>query len=120
VELGLGLGRDFSVFEVGGAVAYSPDFFGGSGSAVYTRAELGVPVGSTPLSLDLAVGRQAISDNEAFGTPDYTDWSIGLSAGLGVLDVGAAYVGTDLGESACFGGSDVCRRRLVLSLTLGS
>lgn len=118
VEVGFGAGRDFSVVSTGVSAAYSPDYFGGSGSALYVRGELGVPVPSTPLSLDVAVGRQAIEDNAVFGTPDYTDWSIGLKAGVAGFEAGVSYVGTDIDDADCVGGLDICEPSLLVNVSL--
>lgn len=119
VELGLGASRDFTAFSTGVSAAYSPDYFAGSGSAFYVSGDLGVPIPSTPFSVGAAVGHQSIEDNAAFDTPDYTDWSIGVSAGLSDLEVGASYIGTNLDRSECFGGANLCDSRFVVSASLG-
>lgn len=119
VEVGLAASRDFAVLSGGVSAAYSPDYFGGSGSALYVSGELSVPIPSTPFSVGAAVGRQRIDDNAAFDTPNYTDWRVGLSAGVAALDIGASYVGTNLEDAACFGGSNLCKPRFVLSVSLG-
>lgn len=114
VEAALSAGRDFSVFEVGASAAYSPDYFGGSGSATYLRGDVGIPLGASPFSLAAGVGRQWIEKNESFGTPDYTDWSVGLVAAIASFEAGVAYVGTDIDKAIC---EDICRPRAVVSLT---
>lgn len=114
VEVALSAGRDFSVFELGATAAYSPDYFGGSGSATYLRGDVGIPLGASVFSLGAGVGRQWIEDNEAFGAPDYTDWSVSLSAAIAGFEAGVSYVGTDIGEAIC---EDICRPRAVVSLS---
>lgn len=114
VEVALSAGRDFSVFEIGASAAYSPDYFAGSGSATYLRVDVDVPLGASPFSLSTGVGRQWIEKNELFGTPDYTDWSVGLTAALEGFEAGIAYVGTDIDEAIC---EDICKPRPVVSLS---
>ncbi len=119
LELALGVSRDLKGASAGVKAAWSPDYFAASGSSLYVSGSLGVPIPSTPLSVSASVGHQTIEKNDAFGTPDYTDWSAGLSLGVWGVDVGASYVGTSLDKAACFGGSDLCESRLVLSLAKG-
>ena len=116
VEFALGLSRGFANVSAGVSAAYSPDFFGDSGSAIYLGGAFGLDIPTTPLSLSASVGRQSIDDNNAFGTPDYVDYSVGASLSTLGLSLGAAAVGTSLNESDCFGGDPLCKTRVVLSL----
>lgn len=66
--------------DVNAQAFYSPDFFAGSGDAVYTTAGLSIPVKLVEgLSVVGSAGYQWIDDNAAFGAEDYADWSAGLS-----------------------------------------
>jgi len=77
------LGYDFGSFNIGGGVNYSPDYFFESGDATYVYGDVGVPLPVAGLNLAGHVGHQWIDDNAQFGTPDYTDWIIGLSKDIG-------------------------------------
>lgn len=116
VELGLAAGRDFGVAEAGVSAAWSPDFFAGSGSGLYLSGAVGIPLPSV-FSFGLAAGRQALEDNAAFGAGDYAHWQASLTAALYGFALTAAYVDTDLGHAACFGGTDLCDARGVFSIS---
>ncbi len=119
IEFALGLSRSFAALSAGVKAAYSPDYFAGSGSGLYTSATVGVPLPSTPLSVAGSVGHQTIDVNSAFGTPDYTDWSAGASLAALGLSFGVTYVDTDVAKTECFGGSNLCAPRIVFSLSRG-
>lgn len=114
LELGLGAGRDVGPVSTSLSFQYSPDFFAGSGQGMYFGAEVGVPV--SMLTLSGLLGHQTIEANDVFGTPDYTEWGLGASVGLFGLDVGARYLTTTVDEDECFGGSDLCGPRFVVSV----
>ncbi|MGH1376367.1 MAG: TorF family putative porin [Alphaproteobacteria bacterium] len=108
------LAYDLDIAAVSVGVNYSPDYFGGSGDAVYTH--LGVDV---PLPYDLAlsggVGYQTIDDNDKFGTPDYTDWNLTLSYEWENVNFFVTYHDTDLDEpSDC---ADNCEARVVFGIS---
>lgn len=115
VEFGLGASRSFSMLDGGVSASYSPDYFGRSGNAWYYALDLGIPV--SLLTLTGSVGHQTIEENETFGTPDYTHWSLGLGIGLAGFDLSGQYVDTDIDEEACLGGLDVCGGRAVFSVS---
>ena len=72
------------------------------------------------MSLDGSFGRQTIEENETWGTPDYTAWSVGASAEVLGASLRAGATGTDLETEECFvGGSELCEPRLILSVGLG-
>lgn len=116
LELGLGVSRGFAAVTAGVSAAFSPDYFGASESALYLGGSLEVPIPSTTISLAASLGNQTIDDNDAFGTPNYMDWSVGATIDAWGLGLGASFVGTNIEEADCFGGSDLCKPRLVLSL----
>jgi uncharacterized protein (TIGR02001 family) len=116
-EFALGLSHDFPNFSVGAKGVYSPDYFAGSGTGVYFGGSLGIPIPNTTLSVSASVGHQGIETNDAFGTPDYLDWTAGASVEVLGLTLGATAVGTDLSEADCFGGSDFCKARVLFSVS---
>lgn len=105
-------------FNIGGIVDlnpqifYSPDFFAGSGDAVYATAGVSVPVKAVDgLSLVGSAGHQWISDNAQFGAPDYTDWSAGLSyTASNKLGFSVKYYDTSVSDDRC---SSLCDGRIV-------
>jgi uncharacterized protein (TIGR02001 family) len=117
LELYGGIGREVGPVSTGLTGAYSPDFFAASGTGLFGAITLGAEVPGTPVALEGSLGRQSIEDNDAFGTPDYTVWSLGLSTDLFGSTLGAMVTGTDLSESECFGGSDLCKARVIVSLS---
>jgi uncharacterized protein (TIGR02001 family) len=119
VEFGVGVGGSLGPLVSGLAVAYSPNFFGGSGTGVYAGLGTGLGIPGTPFGLEASLGRQTIEGNDVFGVPDYTTWSAGLTADYLGTTFGAAYVGTNLSRADCFGGDGLCRGRLVVSAELG-
>jgi uncharacterized protein (TIGR02001 family) len=115
LELGLGASRSFSMLDTGVSASFSPDYFGGSGESWYYGANLGIPI--SLLTLSGSVGHQTIESNDIFGTPDYTDWSLGLGVGLAGFDLSGQYVDTDIDDEDCFGGSDLCGGRAIFSIS---
>lgn len=97
-------------------VSYSNDYFFESDESFYYNLNVSVPV-HDKVSLDLHAGHQTIEDNDAFGVPDYSDWSLGLSTSFGGLGWSLAYVDTDVDDGECFGASDLCEARAVVSAT---
>ncbi|MBI1362308.1 MAG: hypothetical protein GC155_18695 [Alphaproteobacteria bacterium] len=85
-----GLSYAIGNFTVGGTVNYSPDFFAGSGDAIYTQVTAGYTINDM-FSLSGGVGYQTIDDAVAFGTNDYTTWNVG-----GTVALPGAFKGTSL------------------------
>lgn len=113
-EVSLAAGYDFDAFSLTGSVNYSPDYFAGSGDALYYALGVDIPL---PHDFGLAahVGYQDIDDNDAFGVPDYTDWSLGLNYAIGGFDMSLSYVDTDLDEpDEC---SDGCDSRVIFGIS---
>lgn len=112
-ELSAALGYDFGLFSTAASVNVSPEYFGDSGHAEYYALAVDVPL-PYDLSLNGHVGYQAIEDNAAFGTPDYTDWGAGIGYNWEGFDLGLSYVDTDLDEPGdC---ADGCDSRVVFSI----
>lgn len=117
-EAKLAVSYDFGFVLPSAAIYYSPDFTANSDTGVYYTAGVAVPIPFTEFSptIKANIGKQYIDDNDAFGTPDYMDWNIGLFASYWGFTAGVQYVDTDLEKSECFGGTDLCEARAVVSL----
>ncbi len=100
--------------------AFAPDYFGSTGQSHYVDAGVAyalpfeLPV---PVSLDATLGRQWFESNSRTGLDDYVDWSLGVTVGLGPVDLGLRYTDTDLSRRDCFDGTSACDTRFVVSLT---
>lgn len=109
------LSHDFGPAAASAKVSYSPDYYAESGDAIYAEGAVDVPL-PQDIALGLHVGYQSIDDEATWGTPDYLDWKVGVSRPVAGVDVELAYVGTDLSRSECFGGSDLCDGRFVVTI----
>jgi len=113
-EIALAAGYDFDVAEVTASINYSPDYFNESGDAQYYALSASAPL-PREFSLSAHVGRQDIDDNDTFGVPDYTDWSIGVGYAIEGFDLSLTYVDTDLDEpSEC---ADGCDARVIFGIS---
>jgi uncharacterized protein (TIGR02001 family) len=119
LEVYAGLGRQVGPLNAELNAAYSPDYFGGSGTGIWTGGSLTGGLPSLPATFELSLGRQSIEDNDAWGTPNYTAWRAGLGTDLLGATLGAALTGTSLGRADCFGGTDLCGTRLIVSVARG-
>lgn len=115
-EYYVSLGQDFGVLSASVSAFYSPDFFAESDDALYLAADVEVPL-SEYLALTLHFGDQSIDDNDAFGTPDYQDWSIGLATEMQGFGLSVAWSDTDLDKGDCFGGANICDSTVVVTLS---
>lgn len=115
-EFAASVGYDFGVAAVTVGLNYSPDYFASSDTAIYYYADLGVPLPAN-FSINLHVGQQEIDDNAAFGTPDYMDYKVGVSTEVAGFGLALDWVDTDLSQSECFGGSDLCDSRVVFTVS---
>lgn len=119
-ELATTAGYDLGFLSATVAFNYSPDYFAATGSAYYLAGDVKVPI---PVLKDyepyvaLHIGHQWIANNARFGTPDYTDWSVGVGAKVLGFDVAAKYVDTNLSRGGCFGGQDLCSARGIFSVS---
>jgi uncharacterized protein (TIGR02001 family) len=110
------LGYDFGPLNVTGSVFYSPEYTFDSGDAVYVAGDIGVPIWKS-LAAGFHVGHQSIDKNVNFGTPDYTDWGVALSAIVLGFNVRVEYHDTDLSTTDCFGGTDLCDAQGVVTVS---
>lgn len=86
-------GYDLGLIAVTGGVAYVPsgqDAYGGK-DAVYVFSDAEVPIPNTPVTLGLHIGYEDFGDR-----PSKLDWSAGLYTTIWGVDLGLAYVDTDL------------------------
>lgn len=115
VEVYLGSGYDFGVAAASISVAYSPEYFGESGDAIYSEFDLSIPFNEGYIleGIDGSVGQQTIDDEVAFGTPDYLTWDIGVTTSWNGFDFDLRYIDTDMDENEC---SDICDERVVFTV----
>lgn len=114
VEAKATVGRDFGFADAKIGVNYSPDYFAGSGDALYTYTNATVPVMDTGFSVLGSAGYQWIDDEAAFGAPDYADWSLGVGYQLYGFDLALKYADTNLGDSDC---PDLCDATAIFSVS---
>ncbi len=115
-EVYASLSYDFGAVAVDAGLNYSPDYFFASGDAGYYYGDVTIPL---PYALSLAghVGHQEIDDNVQFGTPDYTDWSVGISKSIGHFTFDISYVDTDLSKGECFAGATNCDATAIFTVS---
>jgi uncharacterized protein (TIGR02001 family) len=124
-----------SVAMAGGAVglAYSPDYFAETGDFIYLYGDYGFDVAEN-ITLDFHLGWNLFNSKSEFAAfigpaagedpgKDYVDYSAGVSASAVGLDFSAAFIGTNLSKSECFGAFDesgetkLCNDTIVLSVS---
>ena len=98
-----------------GAVAVSPDYFGGSGRGTYVEGggDLRLPL---KFMLGGRFGHQWVERPEKAGVPDYFNWSLGISRALFGFTGTVLYTDTNLSRAQCAFGRD-CSRRVLLSVS---
>ncbi len=108
-------------------VAFSPDYFAETGDFLYVYGDYSFAL-SDSVSLDLHVGWNMFEGEEEFAAfigpapgesagDDYFDYSIGVSTSALGLDFALQYVGTDISNSECFGGTKLCEDTVVASVS---
>ena len=113
-ELAAAVGYDFGFMQATASLNYSPDYFASSGDAWYPAVNMTVPL-PHGFTVDAGYAYQWISENSAFGTPDYGTWSLGLSYELEGFNLGLKYIDTDLEEPGeC---ADGCGTRVVFTVS---
>jgi uncharacterized protein (TIGR02001 family) len=105
-EIAPSVGYDFGILSASLGANYSPEYFGDSGDATYLSAGIEIPLGKS-FALAANVGHQWIDKNANFGTDDYLDWGISLSAEFEGFTFSVGYTDTDLSDAQCAGG-DSC------------
>ena len=89
---------DFGIAKFTASLNYSPDYFGASGDAFYTKVVINAAIPAVKgLSLFGHVADESIDDSAAFGTADYFEWNIGATYNVDRLfDVSINYSDTDV------------------------
>jgi len=114
------ISHDYGGFSLNGELTFSPNFSDHTGNEFGTTAGLDVPIaiaGIDWLSASGHLGYQWVANNVAYGTPDWLFYDVGLKATWKMLALDLRYVGTNTTKAACFGGTDLCAAKVVLSLT---
>lgn len=110
------LSYDFGAAKTTLAVNQTSDYFAASGSATYLALDVEVPLPGD-FALAIHAGNQKIDKEAVFGTPDYTDYKIGISKEFGGFGFALDWIDTDLDKIECFGGSDLCESRVVFTIS---
>lgn len=109
------VGYDFEFLNLNAGLNYSPNYFADSGDAWYISANADIPL---PYDFKIMThfGHQDIDDEDAFGSPDYNDWSAGLGYSYAGFNFALNYIGTDLDDGdECVRGW--CDERVVFSVS---
>jgi len=116
--------REIGPVNLLGAVNFSPNYFGRSGTGVYIEGGADWKTGVWDLTLGARVGYQWIQRNTVFGTPDYAWWSIAVSrefpvANVGTLVASVGYYDTSIRKSDCIFGTsqNICAARALASIS---
>lgn len=107
-----------------GTFAYSPNFFGRSGTGIYLEGGVDVDL---PLDFTFfgRVGYQWIQNNPRFGTPDYLWYGVGVSREIPLgFTVAVGWYATNIDKSQCApvvdratGGQRICEGRVLFTLS---
>lgn len=101
VEFTQSVSRAFGIVNAKALVIYSPDNSGDSGTGLYPRAELEVPILETGLNATGTYGFQYVDDAARYGVHSYADWSLGLAYSWEGFDFALQYIDTNLSRSEC-------------------
>lgn len=98
------------------AIHYSPDWSGGNGNSVFYdgNIDFSLPHGFT---VSTHLGYQTIEDNTNWGSPDWIEYSIGVSRSFNMFELALSWVDTDLNKSQCYGGDNICDGRVLFSVS---
>jgi len=117
-------GYAFGPVDAKAGLNYSPDYVAGSGDSTWLYGELGTSALPAGFGLSFHFGRLWIQDNLTFGTPDYNEWSVGISQSpghfwdkLSFMTLELKYIDTDLTKSECFAGGSLCEGRIVFMVS---
>lgn len=104
---------DFTYFQTSFNFSYSPEFTGRSGTALYPKIGMTIPLPHN-FEFNAAIGRQYIDNNINFGTKDYNDWSLSISYALEGYKITGEYADSNIDENVCI---DNCGARGILSVS---
>lgn len=108
--------RDCGGFSLGGSLAIFKDVANRIESGVAVSGAFSVPVAGDWLTASGRFGRQWMGNNDNWGTPDWLFFDIGMTAKWRRFALDVRYGGTDTRRSECFGGADVCKPGVFVSL----
>ncbi|MCI4645417.1 MAG: TorF family putative porin [Hyphomonadaceae bacterium] len=80
--------------DVGGSIAYSPDYYYETGATIYYAAYAGVPLGES-FGVDASVGFLSFLDDDDCMDCDYVDYSIGLTTEFEGFGFDFRFIGSD-------------------------
>lgn len=122
-EVALKVNYTIDIVKLLGSVAYSPNFFGRSGTGWYIEGgvDLTLPYEFTAFG---RVGYQWIQNNPRFGTPDYLWYGVGIQRPVwGPFTAAVGWYGTNISKSQCAPsaratvGQGICDGRVLFTLT---
>jgi uncharacterized protein (TIGR02001 family) len=99
-EAAVNLGYTIDIVTFTGSLNYTPHNSGDSGKGYYPQLSAAMEL-PRDITLDGAIGRQWVKDNEAFALPDYTDWNLGLAYTWQGFTGKVQYIDTNLSKSDC-------------------
>jgi uncharacterized protein (TIGR02001 family) len=100
-----------------GTAAYSPDFFGSSGTGVWLEGGFDWKTSVFDITLSGRLGHQWIERNNRFGAPDYLAYGIFLQRDIAAgFSVSVGYYGTDISQKECLD-LKICDNRFMAGLT---
>jgi len=115
-EFFLKLSHTFNTVTWSGQLAFSPNFFGETGTGIYAGTGLSVPINDW-LSADANIGWQSVEDIDdvaGSGFP-YVDWNVGLTATWENFSFDVRYIDVNLSEAQC--GADICDATVVATIS---
>lgn len=106
-----------SVSDLTLGLAYSDDYWAGTGEFYYPYAEYSFAL-PADLSLDLHLGVNMFAEKDLFfeNLDSYTDYSISIGKEFGGLSLSASLVGTDLSDDECWA-TDWCEPSVIAGAT---
>lgn len=94
LELYAGAGTTVAdTVDLGFSVAYSPDFYYESGSALYYSASVGTALGEY-FGIDASLGYSTFLDDDDCADCDYGDYSVGVTTAFEGFDLDFRYIDT--------------------------
>lgn len=106
-------------------INYSPEYFGETDAYLYYYGEYSLSVAEN-FSIDAHIGYNQFDGEEEFGSflalggaseeEGYIDYSLGVAAEVQSIGLSLAYVGSDIDDDECGGGS-LCEGRVVFSVS---
>ena len=114
-EYAASVGYDFDGLFTTLSMNYSPNNFGNSGDALYTK--IAAEYSFYPnFTLNSYIARQDVQNNVAFGVDDYNDWGFGAAYNWDDnFTIGLNYVDTNISAADCV--TDNCDGTIILSVS---